>query len=318
MQEVNHIKLITIIVLLFSLLGSIHGAVCAQDQPAENTIIEVGMWVSDIKGVDLASSSFNMDFYLLFEFNPSEISLDQVRKFTIVNIAIIDIDLSINEVEANEQEGVLIYQVIGAFTKNFDIQRYPFETHTLEIIIEYSGFNSSFVSYKVGSKIKVDESVNIAGWELGDYKTEISEKAYFDNSYSRFIFGIDISRPWLSGIIKNILPLAIFAVMAMLAFLVPIEESGQRLALVSVILLSTITFHFALLSGLPPRDYLTFSDKIMLVLDLVFLYILTAVAYIMYLQTKKKDVDLMTINKRALEILIVLFAILLVGLIISF
>ena len=313
----KHIKSIIVIVLLFVFLGSFGGEARAQNQSVEGAIVEVGIWVSDIKSVDLASSSYRMDFFVGFEFDPSQISIDQVKEFTIVNIAIIDVPFAIKEVEADEQEGVLTYRIIGAFTKNFDLTRYPFETHTLELIIEYTGANASYVSYATSPIIRVDESVNVAGWEIGDFKTEISKKTYFNNTYSRFVFSIDISRPWLSGIIKNILPLAVFGVMAMLAFLVPIEESGQRLALVSVILLTTLTFHFAILAGLPPRGYLTFADKIMLVLDIIFLYILAVSAYIMYLQTKKK-VDLKAINRRALKILLVLFTILIILLIFWF
>jgi len=41
--------------------------------------VYVGVWLVNVEKVDLAASSYRLDFYLWFRFNPSEISLVDVR-----------------------------------------------------------------------------------------------------------------------------------------------------------------------------------------------------------------------------------------------
>ena len=43
------------------------------------TEVEVGIWLVNVEKVDLASSSFKLDFYLWFNFDPSEVSLTDIR-----------------------------------------------------------------------------------------------------------------------------------------------------------------------------------------------------------------------------------------------
>jgi len=53
-----------------------------QKSPAK---VYAGVWLVNVEKVDLSASSYRLDFYLWFRFNPSEISLADVKKFEFNN-----------------------------------------------------------------------------------------------------------------------------------------------------------------------------------------------------------------------------------------
>jgi hypothetical protein len=75
--------------------------------------VEVGMWLVNVEKVDLAASSFKLDFYLWFNFDPSEIGLDEVKEFEFINGAP-------TKYEIAAEEGYLEYRVRGDFITYFN------------------------------------------------------------------------------------------------------------------------------------------------------------------------------------------------------
>ncbi len=84
------------------------------------TEVEVGIWLVNVEKVDLAASSFKLDFYLWFNFDPSEISLIEIKEFEFINGA-----PTKYEIAAEPDEGYLEYRVRGDFIKTFDFTRLP-------------------------------------------------------------------------------------------------------------------------------------------------------------------------------------------------
>ncbi|MCX8182791.1 MAG: hypothetical protein N3D12_06725, partial [Candidatus Methanomethyliaceae archaeon] len=75
-------------------------------------------------------------------------------------------------------------------------------------------------------------------------------------------------------------------------------------------IMSATTFHLALLSGIPPIGYLTFADRMMLLIYAIFLYNLSASVYIMKLVDAKKVDEAQKFNKKALKLLAILIIVL--------
>ena len=111
---------ITIIILLFACL--LVGTATLKIANAATTVdVEVGIWLVNVEKVDLAASSFKLDFYLWFNFDPSEISLSEVKEFEFINGAPTKYEI------AADEDGYLEYRVRGDFIKAFDFTQYPFE-----------------------------------------------------------------------------------------------------------------------------------------------------------------------------------------------
>lgn len=120
----------TVIVLLIACI--VVGTTLLETANAQSdTEVEVGLWLVNVEKVDLAASSFKLDFYLWFRFDPSEISLSKVKEFEFINGAPTKYEIATNE------EGYLEYRVRGDFIKTFDFTQYPFENQDLSIQLEH-------------------------------------------------------------------------------------------------------------------------------------------------------------------------------------
>ncbi|MEM3054827.1 MAG: hypothetical protein QXM52_03890 [Candidatus Bathyarchaeia archaeon] len=279
----------------------------ADDSSTQNATVEVGVWLVNVEKVDLSASSYRLDFYLWFRFNPSEISLNEVKEFEFVNGY-----PTKYEVEVDAENGYLEYRVRGDFIKTFDFTRYPYETHTLTIELEHKNLNASYLIFTTDPTSSVDESVNVAGWEIGDFETTVTEHSYGGEAYSRFIFSIQLKRPTLSAFVKSVLPVAVITTISLLTFFISPQNFGQRIGLGVTTLLSATAFHLALLSGIPPVGYLTLADRMMLSIYVIFLYNLSASVYIMKLVDVKKTEEAQKFNKKASKLLAVLIVALIV------
>ncbi|MEM1507789.1 MAG: hypothetical protein QW262_06005, partial [Candidatus Bathyarchaeia archaeon] len=135
----------------------------------------------NVEKVDLSASSYRLDFYIWFRFNPSKISLEEVKEFEFVN----GFPLRY-EVKMDADNGYLEYRVRGDFIKTFDFSRYPFETHTLTVELEHKRLNASYLIFKADQTSSIDKEVNVAGWEIEGFEAAVTEHSYGGEVYSRF------------------------------------------------------------------------------------------------------------------------------------
>lgn len=270
----------------------------AERFPSNPVSIEVGVWLVNVEKVDLSAGSYRLDFYLWFRFDPSKISLEELKEFEFVNGF-----PTKYEVKVDAEKGYLEYRVRGDFIKTFDFSRYPFEMHTLIVELEHKNLNASRLIFTADPASNVDKEVNVAGWEVGGFEATVIEHSYGGEVYSRFIFGIQLKRPILSSFVKSILPVAIITTISLLTFFISPQNFGQRIGLGVTNLMSAATFHLALLSGIPPIGYLTLADRMMLSIYAIFLYNLSVSVYVMKLVDAKKVEEAQKFNKKALKAL---------------
>ncbi|MEM3728525.1 MAG: hypothetical protein QXF75_04930 [Candidatus Bathyarchaeia archaeon] len=282
----------------------------SQTGPAE---VYVGVWLVNVEKVDLAASSYRLDFYLWFKFNHSRINLVDVKKFEFVNGPL----GTFPPIEENETRGYVEYRIKGDFIKTFDFTDYPFETHTLTIELEHKELDASRLRYIADQNSAIDEAINVAGWEIGGYNTIETEHSYGDETFSRFIFCVQLRRPTLSSFVKSVLPIIVITTISLLTFFISPQNFSQRIGLGVTTLMSATAFHLSLLSGLPPIGYLTFADRMMMSIYIVFLYNLSTSVYIMKLVDAKKTEEAAQFNKKAMKALAVLIVALIIVQIIS-
>lgn len=297
MNKLNILAIISIIAL--TLIFSLTAVPKVEAEENQKSVkLEVGVWLVNVEKVDLSASSYRLDFYLWFKFNPREISLAEVKEFEFIN------GLPTKyEVKVDGERGYLEYRVKGDFIKTFDFSKYPYETHTLTVELEHKSLNASKLVFKADPTSSVDEGVNIAGWEISEFKTYVVEHSYGDNVHSRFIFSLQIKRPTLSSFVKSVLPVTVITTISLLAFLISPQNFSQRIGLGVTTLMSATTFHLALLSGIPPVGYLTLADKMMISIYVIFLYNLSVSVYIMRLVDMKKIDEAQKFNGKAAKLL---------------
>jgi hypothetical protein len=267
--------------------------------------VEVGVWLINVEKVDLSANSYRLDFYLWFYYNPSQITLDQVRDFEFVNGA-----PTKYEVTVDQTKGYIEYRVRGDFITNFDFSKYQFETHQLPVEIEHKSLDITELVYTSDSSSNIDPEATVSGWTLGGFRTNTVLHSYGDETFSRFVFNADLQRPAVSSFVKTVLPVAIITTISLLAFFMMPQNFSQRITLGVTTLLSATTFHLSLINNIPPTGYLTFADKMMISVYIIFLYNLATSVYIMRLVDTKKMDQANTVNKKALRVLPILIVVL--------
>ena len=275
------------------------------------TEVEVGIWLVNVEKVDLAASSFKLDFYLWFNFDPSEISLIEIKEFEFINGA-----PTKYEIAADADEGYLEYRVRGDFIKTFDFTSYPFENQDLSIQLEHKYLNSSQLLY-ISESATIDPEATVTGWNIVNFETIIDEHSYGAESYSRFNSKLILERPIVSAFIKSVLPISVITTIALLAFFISPNNFAQRIGLGVTTLLSATAFHLSLVNGIPPTGYLTFADRMMIGIYVLFLYNLSVSVYIMRLVDKKKLEEATKFNQKALKILPILIVAVIIALILT-
>jgi hypothetical protein len=272
------------------------------DEPVH---VQAGVWIINVQKIDLEASTYRLDFYLWFIFNPAQINANEVSQFEFANG-----QPTIRQIEATDS--YLEYRVTGDFLKSFDFSMYPFESHDLSIELEHTDLSNDSIVYDIDQTSGMEPTSSVAGWNLGNMQSQVQIHSYPDQSFSRPIFTVTLSRPTISAVIKSVLPLAVITAISLLAFVMAAEDYAQKMALGITTLLSATAFHLSLLSGIPPTGYLTFADRMMISVYILFLFNIGSAVYLMKLSRENKKEKATTYNKKAQKTLPILIIALLI------
>jgi len=88
------------------------------------------------------------------------------------------------------------------------------------------------------------------------------------------------------------------------------EDYSQKMALGITTLLSATAFHLSLLSGIPPTGYLTFADRMMIAVYILFLFNIGSAVYLMKLERQNKKDKAIQYNKKAQKLLPIIIIVL--------
>jgi len=235
--------------LCFALLLS--AAAFAADEPKSvPQIVNVGVYVLNVGKFDLSSGSYTMDFYL---------SLTSEREigdacFEFMNGRSSSLDRLINE-PTNK-----FYRIQANLYDNINLKSYPFDQHSLTIQLEDKTNAVTKVVYRFDpANSGIDPDVTIVGWEIpknNSFTAQVVPHEYkvFGETYSKFVFGVNVKRITLTSILKAFLPAFFLVVVGLLALLLKPST-----------LLGAVMFHLNVTSQIPPVGYLTFADRFMIV-----------------------------------------------------
>ena len=270
--------------------------------------VQVGVWLNNVEKVDLSGNSYRLDFYLWFSFDPSQITLDQVRQFEFING-------SPTKTEIDSNSSYLEYRIKGDFITSFDFSQYPFDSHALPVQLEHDNLDITQLVYEPDPTSNIEKTATVAGWNIGGFQTGVTEHAYGDQTFSRFDFSVTIAKPFVSSFIKSVLPISVITAISLLALFIAPQNFTMRITLAVTTLLAATTFHLSMLSGIPTTGYLTFADKIMIGVYALFLYNLASSVFIMRLVDAKQPENALSVKSKAIKflpVMITLMAVLII------
>jgi len=253
------------------------------------TRVKVGVYVLHVGKYDFQDASYKMDFYLIFKCTPVCNNIH----FEIMNAVQSSIRL------VSSQKGYLIYRVQASLNKTNSLRNYPFDNHTLEIVVENRQLTSDKMIFETDPSITaVDSEASVVGFDLlPDWTAKVTNHYYkvFQQTYSSYTFNLFIKRPMLAGFLKGILPALIILCCNFLALFMKISHTSQRLSIATSTFIAAVVFHLNLTASIPPLGYTTYADMFMLINYLcLFIVLIEVVLTTFLIETKHRPLAELT------------------------
>ncbi len=253
---------------------------------AASTDVNVGVYVLNVGKFDVSTGSYTVDFYLAFkcdsECDPSNFEFSNGRATAIDKL-----------IDSPTEK---FYRVQAALAENIDLKNYPFDSHSLTIALEDKINTVEQLVYHADPKnAGVDPGVILVGWNLKGFDQIVATHYYapYDETYSRYVFSIQIERIFLASILKTFLPVLFIVIVGLLAlFIHETDKLWTRIGINTSSLIASVMFHLNVTASLPPLGYLTFADKFMLVTYVVLILSLGS-TILMMRHAKKKDEEML-------------------------
>jgi hypothetical protein len=111
-----------------------------------------------------------------------------------------------------------------------------------------------------------------------------------EEGYSRYTFTVGVSKPLWNAFLKTLMPIIFIFLIVTFSYVIPVEKTDTRLSAATAALVASVMFHVNITNQNPPLGYLTFADKIVLVVyGFLFLTIAYNVVVYEYVQRKQED-----------------------------
>ena len=241
-----------------------------------------GILLLNVQEVNLNSGTFSADFFLWFNSTGSP----QTVQYELINGQATSVTVDANSSTYQE------YRIVGTFVNNLDFSNFPFDNHSLSIEVESRNLPSSqlnFVPDTTGSG--VDPSVSLVGWNLLGSSIQAAPHAYSaSQTFSRLTFTLTIGRPAVQLFMSNVFPIVLITLISLLAFFLPPTRSFERILIGVTTLIAAVEFNLSLLGQIPPVNYLTIADKMMITVYALFLYGI-GVTILLARQVENKDFE---------------------------
>ncbi len=242
-------------------------------------VVYTGIDINEISSLDTAEETFVADFFVWFRYTGDE----AVTNVLFANS--VDPVLSLGDpVETGVSEGFTyaVFRVQGEFKEALNFIEYPWDQHDLSIRLQNAVLREDEVVYVVDqlaldqppaerlrSGLDVTQSINgIPNWQatgvtffqdtvssdsaLGDSRLSSAAGAV---SYSQFVTDITIARDVRSFLLKNLLPLAMLALVTYISLWFPKENAGARTGFAITAILTSAVLLGGVSSQLPEIGY---------------------------------------------------------------
>ena len=242
-------------------------------------VVFAGVTLNEIGELDTTNLSFYADFFLWFTYTGDDTATD------IAFVNAVDAELRIGEPErTTSRDGISykLYHVTGRFKVPLQFRDFPFDRQHLTISFRNRLWPSSKLVYALDHSIRDQPqaerlhsgsnaavSINaIPNWratEVQLYEGSVGSTALLGDpdddasvvglEYSLYTVDVTVERHLAAFLVKNLLPLALLAMITYVSLFFPFKQAGTRVSfgtaaiLTAAVLLSTVT------SGLPQVGY---------------------------------------------------------------
>jgi hypothetical protein len=272
------------------------GYIPISSPPAGAEQVEIGFYPLAIYNLDQASNTFYADLYVWLRWK-GELDPSSTLEFTnmVEEWGKLQEPLTKEPNKLPDGSKYQQFRVEGRFVQPFSLADYPLDRHNLNIRVEDTTNGANKLSFVIDQTSSgIDQKLEIPGWKLKGWRGSTLEHAYGTNfgeigepsNYSVANFEMVIERPLSFFLWKQMLPLAIVVMAALVGLMVNPRSIDARLALPMGALLSAIFLQKGYSDTLPDLGYLVFMDRIyLLAYPLILVVLIRAIVAFSKLRT---------------------------------
>ena len=289
----------------------------AQAQPAQ---VVVGSYVTKVQDVSFKDNKYALDFYLWFRWKAEGALADYkpIDSFELVN-GKIENKSSVVEKKIGDLNYASV-RVSATISETWDLKQFPFDSHRLRVHLEDSAHGTDELVFVPDTKnSRLGDELNLAGWQLDDFKAEVGNKVYQSNygdtslpsdarsEYSRYSLSMEMDRTTYGTAWKLLSTVLAATAVAFVAFMVKPSDLDPRFGLGVGALFAVAASAFVVSSSVPDSGVMTIADEVhMVAIGFIFLSLLQS-AFALKLEVSGRDAQSVSLDHWSLLVMPLLF-----------
>jgi hypothetical protein len=233
--------------------------------------VSVGLFVTEIYGVDLKAGTFNVDAWIWFRAAPTAAS--PLDNFELMGGRITSRS---NIIKKPLPDGQQYYaaRITATIHKRWDLHRFPFDNHQLAINIEDGERDLDHLLFVPDEANEgIDPTVAVPGWGIARVGHTLSDHVYHTNygdtssptgaetHWSRYTFTVDLERNGSGRFFKFFFGLFAATLAAFCSFFIRPKDASPRVSVSVGALFAAAAVTIAINNQLPDVGYLTLVDR---------------------------------------------------------
>lgn len=251
-------------------------------------IVKVGFLLSTIRNYDIKAGTFDADFYLTMW------AAEPIPDF---ELAFANNKEMAQSVKIADKPTFKMWRFVGTFHDPPDLRQYPFDQQELNVEIEAQADGTDEIQFEpVEENTHLDTWFDIIGWDVTYLEAKVLSHGYPDRFpgddlyYHRYEMAIGVERPGTNAIFTVYVPAFVIVFISLMGMWIPPTHMEVRSNAGPPMLAAAVLFHFALEQALPPTEYLTRADKLMIGVYVV-LSLCTTATWAFFLVDEEKGWD---------------------------
>jgi hypothetical protein len=186
-----------------------------------------------------------------------------------------------------------MYRIYAELRPTVDLRKFPFDSQAISVVIEDKGLEKDDLRFVADlKKSGLDPDITLPGWTIGNWTAASRDHDYdvLEEGYSRYTFTVGVTKPIWNAFLKTLMPIIFIFLIVTFSYVIPTEKTDTRLSAATAALVASVMFHVNITNQNPPLGYLTFADKIMLI---VYSFLFLTIAYNVFVyelvQRKQED-----------------------------
>ncbi len=251
--------------------------------------VTVGIYVNQVASIDLKNNAFTVDFWVWFR-GPHR-ATSPLDSFELIDGRVNSKANVIKKTLANGQDYAAM-RVNATIHRHWDLRRYPFDDHDLEIAIEDADLDATRSVFVPDPESQgKDPDVVVSGWDLEGFDHRVDTHLYHSNygdtsiadsaetRYSRYVVVLHAKRRGSARFLKVAFALLIAVLVSWCAFFIRPKDASPRVSVSVGALFAAAAGTLAINSQLPDVNYATLTDKtVFLCLGMICLSLVGTVA----------------------------------------